>query len=126
MIIVPASPNHPQSHPQPQKGDDKMKKDKKLVYKISCMNCNKCCIGETGREKNTRRKEHQKDIKSTSNSSNLVKHVIEHKHFFNFNQVETLTLENNWTRRIIKKSLYTHESLSQSLNDVKFKLNILQ
>jgi hypothetical protein len=121
MIIVPPSPNHPQSHPHPKKSDDKMKKDKKLVYKISCMNCNKGYIGETGREKTTRRREHQKDIKNTSNSSNLVKRVIEHKHLFNFNQVETLTLENNWTRRIMKESLYTHESLSQSLNDVKFK-----
>ncbi len=40
----------------------KRKKDKKLAYKIACMNCNKCYIGETRREKSTRMNEHQKSI----------------------------------------------------------------
>jgi arginyl-tRNA--protein-N-Asp/Glu arginylyltransferase len=86
----------------------KRKRIKKLVYKIPCMNCNKCYIGETRREKSTRMKEHQKGIKKMSDSSNIVKHITEHKHSFNFNQTETLSYENNWKRRIIKESLYTH------------------
>ena len=107
-----------------QKGDDKMEKDKKLVYKIACNECKKFYIGETSREKSTGMKEHQKDIRSVSNSSNTVKHVTQHKHAFNFQQAKTLTYESNWTRRIIKESLLTHEALGQALNYVKFQLNI--
>ena len=107
-----------------QKGQDKTKINKKLIYKIPCINCNKSYIGETNREKSTRMKEHEKDIRKLSNTSNVAKHVIEHNHSFNFNKVETLALENNWNRRIIKESLYTHQSLEKSLNDVKFKLNV--
>ncbi|CAF3431518.1 unnamed protein product [Rotaria socialis] len=106
-----------------QKGKDKTTKDKKLVYKIPCNNCNKYYIGETNRDKPTRMKEHQKDIKNLSDSSNVVKHAIEQKHTFKFDQAETLTFESKWNRRVIKESLYTHQSLDQSLNDVKFKLN---
>jgi len=43
---------------------------------------------------------------------------------FNFDQAETLNKENNWTRRIIKESLHTHQSAGKALNDVKFKLNV--
>ena len=37
----------------------------------------------------------QKDIRNLSESSNVVKQVIEQKHSFNFNQAETLSKENN-------------------------------
>ena len=107
-----------------QKGIDETKKEKKLIYKIPCINCSKCYIGETGREKSTRMKEHQKDINKKSDSSNIAKHVTEHKNSFNFNQAETLSYENNWEHRIIKESLYTQQSSGQALNDVKFKLNV--
>jgi arginyl-tRNA--protein-N-Asp/Glu arginylyltransferase len=60
----------------------KRKKDKKLAYKIACMNCNKCYIGETRREKSTRMKEHQKDINKMADSSNIVKQITEQKTFF--------------------------------------------
>jgi hypothetical protein len=88
------------------------------------MNCDKYYIGKTGRDKITSMKEHQKDIKNISDSSNVVKHVIQHNHSFNFNEVEKLTKENNCTRRVIKESLLTHQSSEKVLNDVKFKLNV--
>ena len=69
-------------------------------------------------------KEHKKDITNLSNSSNVVEHVIEQNHTFDFNEVETLIYENNWNRRIIKESLYTYQSLNLALNDVKYKLNV--
>ena len=75
-------------------------------------------------EKNTRMKEHKKDITNLSNSSNIVKHVIKQNHSFDFNEVESLIYENNWNRRIIKESLYTYQSLNLALNDVKYKLNV--
>jgi len=107
-----------------QKGPDELKKKKKLVYKISCANCDKCYIGETNREKEIRMKEHQADIKKHTQSSNVAKHANDNKHSFNFIESETLALETNWRRRIIKESLFTHQMQDKALNDVKFKLNI--
>jgi hypothetical protein len=107
-----------------QKGPDELKKNKKLVYKIPCLNCDKCYIGETKREKEIRMKEHQADIQKHKQCSNVAKHANENKHSFNFIQAETLTLESNWRRRIIKESLFTHQINDKALNDVKFKLNI--
>ena len=107
-----------------QKGQDSSKKEKKVVYKISCKDCDNLYIGETCREKSVRMKEHQKDIRNFSDKSHIAKHVIDHKHSFDFAAVETLTNESNWTRRVIKESLYTSETQGRALNDVKFKLNI--
>ena len=107
-----------------QKGPSESKKKQKLVYKISCLNCDKCYIGETNREKEIRIKEHQADIKKHSQRSNIAKHANENKHSFDFTQSGTLTLESNWRRRIFKESLFTHQMENKALNDVKFKLNI--
>jgi hypothetical protein len=107
-----------------QKGQDELKKKKKLVYKIPCLNCDKCYIGETNRNKETRMNEHKSDIRKHTESSNVAKHANEQKHSFDFLHSETLTLETNWRRRIIKESLFTYQMLDKSLNDVKFKLNI--
>ena len=56
----------------------------------------------------------------------MVKHVVEHTHSFDFAEVETLTNEGHWTRRVVKESLYTSETQGRAINDVKFKLNIFR
>ncbi len=45
---------------------DIIEKDKKcnVVYKVTCRNCGKCYIGETGRQLKTRIGEHQDDVKT--------------------------------------------------------------
>jgi hypothetical protein len=68
--------------------------------------------------------EHQADIRKYREISNVAKHANEEKHAFDFKRSETLALETNWRRRIIKESLFTHEMKERALNDVKFKLNI--
>jgi hypothetical protein len=107
-----------------QNDQDELKKKNKLIYKIPCFNCDKCYIGETNREKETRMKEHKSDIRKCNESLNVVKHANEEKHSFDFTNSETLALETNWRRRVIKESLFTHQIKNKSLNDVKFKLNI--
>lgn len=107
-----------------QKGKDTTNNETKVVYKISCQDCNHFYIGETCRSKSVRMKEHQKDIKNSSENSHVAKHSNEKKHSFDFANVETLANECNWNRRIIKESLYTSETNGRALNDVKFKLNV--
>ena len=84
-----------------QKAPDELKKKKKLVYKISCKNCEKCNIGETSGEIEIRMKEHQSEIRKNAEYSNIAKYVNENKHSFGFTQAETLILETNWRRRIL-------------------------
>ena len=69
-------------------------------------------------------KEHRKDIRKFSGSSHVAQHSNETEHSFGFSNVETLAAENNWTRRIIKESLYTSETNGRAPNDSKFKLNM--
>ena len=107
-----------------QKGIDVERKDKKVVYKICCLDCDFVYIGATNRQKHVRMKEHQKDIRNFSENSNVAKHVIDKKHTFDFAGAQTLTYESNWNRRVIKESLYTSDMKGKSLNDVKFKLNV--
>ena len=71
-------------------------------------------------------KEHQKDIRNFSETSNIVKHTNEQKYSFNFQEVKTLGNENEWTRRVTKESLDTQEQNERAINDVKYKLNIFR
>ena len=107
-----------------QKGIDEKRKDKKVVYKICCSQCDCVYVGETNRDKEVRMKEHQKDIKNFSDKSNIARHVIDNKHSFDFVNAQTLTYESNWHRRVIKESLHTSATNGKALNDVKFKLNV--
>ena len=107
-----------------QKGTDEEKATKKLVYKISCKNCDYSYYGETNLELSTRLKEHQEDIRKQKETSKIVQHVYEKKHAMDFENYEILCHESDWRRRIIKESLYTHNNFGKALNDVKHNLNV--
>jgi putative NIF3 family GTP cyclohydrolase 1 type 2 len=47
-----------------QKGKDVNRADCKIIYKIACKDCDSIYIGETSRDKKTRMKEHQNNIKN--------------------------------------------------------------
>jgi hypothetical protein len=107
-----------------QKGIDETKEDNKLIYRIPCKNCDLSYIGETNRTKNIRMKVHQNDIRNCKENSHVAQHVLETRHSFDFDNVETLSFDTNWKWRTIKESLFTHYSYGKSLNDVKHKLRI--
>ena len=92
-----------------QKGLDNSKKNKNLIYRIPCLNCNKCYVDETSRNKQTRMKEHESDVRMFIESSNVAKHANTENHSFDFTRPETLSLESNWRRRTIKESLFSHQ-----------------
>lgn len=107
------------------KGKDEKKKNKKLVYSIPCIDCDKIYIGETSRMKDTRMNEHKAKIKSLSSDSKLVEHILEHNHKFDFSNVTTLALENEWRRRVIKESIMTQKSMGKSINDTKHTIRVI-
>jgi hypothetical protein len=101
------------------KGTDENKKNKNLVYSIPCLDCDRVYIGETSRMKETRMKEHKRNIRKLSDKSELVEHILTHKHQFDFANTQTLALESDWRKRVIKESILSSRTLGKSLNKVK-------
>ena len=69
-------------------------------------------------------KEHKKNIKNNSKMSREAKHTDKEKHYFDFENAETLSLENNCRRTIIKECLFNQETAEKSLTDAKCTLNV--
>jgi len=107
------------------KGIDESKKSKNLVYSIPCKDCEKTYIGETGRMRETRMKEHKAKIRTLASDSKLVEHILSHKHNFDFDNVKTLAFESEWRRRIIKESIITNRTLGRSINEIKHTTQII-
>jgi hypothetical protein len=107
-----------------QKGKDPNRLDSKIIYKIQCNDCESIYIGETARDKTTRMKEHQNNIKKMDHNSRIFQHVYHNSHTMNFNHVETLGYESDWRRRIIKESLFTQATLGKAINDTKHNIKV--
>ena len=78
-----------------------------VVYKINCNNCDVSYVGQTGRQLNTRIKEHKNHI----NRNNQTKSVItEHRtnflHDFDWDNIEILDQESIYHKRLISEMLY--------------------
>ena len=62
-----------------------------VVYKISCKDCPWNYIGETGRCFETRRKEHQRNLKNYAKGSNVANHAWQNNHSIDFDNAYVLT-----------------------------------
>jgi len=65
--------------PKPQTQD---KYNKSGAYKLTCPDCNKAYVEQTGRSFAQRFKEHKIAFRSNSNTSNYAKHILELSHLF--------------------------------------------
>jgi len=52
------------------------------VYKLTCPDCNKAYVEQTGRSFNKRYKEHKNVFKTNSHTCNYAKHILEQSHTF--------------------------------------------
>jgi diphthamide synthase subunit DPH2 len=52
------------------------------VYKLTCQDCNRAYVGQTGRDFHTRYKEHKRAFKYNTLQSKFAKHLQEHGHSF--------------------------------------------
>jgi hypothetical protein len=52
------------------------------VYQLTCPDCHKTNVGQTGRQFSTRYNEHKTAWRNNSNTSNFAKHLIEEAHSF--------------------------------------------
>jgi hypothetical protein len=91
------------------------------VYKLTCPDCGKAYIGQTGGDFTTRFKEHKNAFKTANQSNNFVKHLTDHLHHFGRIQ-ETMTvlhLQNKGTHldTIEKFYIYAEHKKQNHLND---------
>jgi hypothetical protein len=52
------------------------------IYQLTCTDCNKKYIGQTGRPFLVRYKEHARQYTHDSNKSNFAKHLLDHQHTY--------------------------------------------
>ena len=97
---------------------------KGVVYKTAC-NCGAAYVGESGRPKRTRLKEHVAALKhGRSDVSPLAEHWLQCRQPFDPGQASTLAVEPSWSRRIVREAIEIRQcnpSLNQGVG--KFSLS---
>ncbi|XP_077278940.1 uncharacterized protein LOC143906618 [Temnothorax americanus] len=77
-----------------------------VVYKINCGDCDASYVGQTGRQLQTRIKEHQAHIRrNTTSRSVITEHRLESGHDFEWNAVEILDSEPYINKRLISEMI---------------------
>jgi len=95
-----------------------------VVYKTSCA-CGATYVGETGRPKHVRLKEHTAALRHCrAEISPLAEHWLQCGQPFDPGQADTLAVEPTWSRRIVREALEIRQcnpSLNQGVG--KFSLS---
>ena len=95
------------------------------VYKINCKNCDKCYVGETGRQLSIRIKEHM-SYKPGTNSATINSHASQSQHQIDFTNVEVLRFEKDPIKRKLFESLYMSKYKLMDGNQRSVELNLFQ
>ena len=73
-----------------------------VVYKIPCKDCPWNYIGETGRCFQTRKKEHQRNLKNYAKGSNVANHAWQNNHSFDFDNACIIDKGNYRVRKTLE------------------------
>jgi predicted RNA-binding Zn-ribbon protein involved in translation (DUF1610 family) len=91
------------------------------VYKLTCPDCGKAFVGQTGRSFATRFKEHKNAFRTASHSPNFAKHLIEHTQSFGpiHSTMQILQLQNKGAHlnTIERFYIYAECTNNNHLND---------
>ena len=79
---------------------------------ISCSNCQKCYIGESGREAKIRLKEHQRSVNRNDRLSLVAQHTANTNHVFDWAGCEILDRHKNIKSRKILEAFHTATTLN--------------
>ena len=81
---------------------------KGLVYRLPCAECSWVYIGETSRALEDRLSKHKRAIRTSSERSEVAKHVLESDHRMDFDGVAIVCKERTHFKRIFKEAWVTH------------------
>ena len=93
------------------------------VYKIDCKDCDLAYIGETGRNLETRVKEHRYAFQTCNLNNAMFKHASENNHSINWDNCQLLYKCNNFKKRRIIESVCIQKFDNFNLNEGNFKLD---
>jgi hypothetical protein len=78
-----------------------------IVYKINCLDCDASYVGQSGRQLNTRVKEHKSHIiRNNPNRSVITEHRLNYGHDFDWENVKILDHEPFYHKRLVSEMLY--------------------
>ncbi|KAM7312050.1 uncharacterized protein ISCGN_008955 [Ixodes scapularis] len=87
-----------------------------VVYKVQCGDCDATYIGETGRKRATRLKEHKRDVAkathATRSKTELAEHCWTTGHSFDLDNATTLAREQRWGQRKLVESWFIRRDSS--------------
>ena len=75
------------------------------IYQVGCTDCDNIYIGESGRQLNTRIKEHRKSVSMGTSSSALSEHSMRTGHSINWDGVKVIDQESSEIKRKIKEAI---------------------
>jgi len=86
------------------------------IYKLTCPDCNKAYIGQTGRNFYTRYDEHKRAFRYNTLQSKYAKHIIEHGHTFGNieNTMEVLHFQKKGTHLNTIERFYIHKEVTNN------------
>jgi len=91
------------------------------VYKLTCPDCSKVYVGQTGRSFVTRFQEHKNAFRTANNSSNFAKNLVEHTHSFGpfHNTMQILQIQNKGAHLNTRERFYIYAEYTRNnhLND---------
>ena len=86
-----------------------------VIYKIQCKDCPWNYIGETGRCFQTRKKEHQRNLKNHTKGSNVANHAWQNNHAIDFDNACVIG-EGNYRVRKTLESWHTAKTVDAENN----------
>ena len=82
------------------------KTDRGIIYQIKCSDCDMFYIGETGRDLDTRVREHRRDVETQKTSNAIFLHKSSKDHSINWQSAKALIKNKDWIERnLIETSL---------------------
>ena len=72
----------------------------KVVYKIDCMDCDKCYIGQTKNYLQNRINNHKNNVAKHQEKTALATHALTNLHTFDFNNTKIISRESNYKKRL--------------------------
>jgi len=87
-----------------------------VVYGITCLDCNKVYIGQTGRRLTDRLNEHKRAVNNKNQSNAVAKHVSETNHQPDFNNIKIVQKEKNIGVRILLESYTIAANATRTMN----------
>lgn len=80
------------------------------VYKVPCLGCQSCYIGQTSQWLKHRLSQHRSDCRLGKRSCALANHTAEKDHNFDFDNVKILDSDTNYKKRLFLEMFHIHKN----------------